>query len=446
MKNCFQTNKITTYLLLFLSSILILLITWGCSGTRQEYMFPMFVTSSLMFLIYAFSHTKTNLLEKSLSATICITILICTIQYFNPFLEKCIEENFSYFKSLDYCKWLPKSIKAEFNNGNPMRSLIELSTVLSSAIVFLHLFKNKKHLIYITIFFAINATSMGLFGIWQQENNIPIMYNKFYAHSSLFGTFYLSNAAGAFLNLAVTTSIAVFFYLFRKKIMYKFASVLLIITAMICSYSAYRTDSNATIILLFLIWIGTALIAIFTLLKWKKSFIFLGITTIISILFLSYYNATITQKITTAYQNSSEVKSSFNERIEIYKHSKDIIKNNLIYGTGGYSCQHLLTASILKDKNLKNKEAHSIKHAHSDIMEYCMDFGLIGVLIIMLCVGVWIKEFISSKPTIESIILLLGITISVVHSCMDMNLHIISTMIAFALVATASIGFGRNYE
>ncbi len=450
MKNYFQRNNIISYILLLLSSILILLITWGCSGTRQEYMFPMFATSSLMFFIYAFSTKKTNLLEKTLSISIYLLTLICLIQYYNPFLEKCIEEDFSYFKHLDYYKWLPKSIKAEFNDGNPMRSLIELSIVLSSAIVFLHLFKNKKYLIYITIFFAINVALMGLFGIWQQENNIPIMYNRFYAYSVFWGSFYLSNAAGAFLNLGVATNIAIFFFLCKKKLSYKFLSILFVLLAIICSYSAYRTDSHATILLLLLTWIGSILIAIFTLFNWKKLLILIGIIVVISTISFSCYNTVITQKITTIYSttldNSKDIKLSLNGRIEIYKHSKDIIKNNLIYGTGGYSCQHILTLSMLKNQNLKNKEAISVQHAHSDIIEYIMDFGIIGMLIIILCVGIWIKEFISLKPTLESFVLFLGIGISALHSCIDMNLHIISTMVAFILVATASIGFERNYE
>ena len=196
----------------------VVLITWGCSGTHVEFMFPMFIISLLMYIITIFfTKEPLNEFEKVLSIVLFLTICICLVQYLNPSMERINAENYVFFRSIDYIKWLPTSIRSDFIMGNPLRALVEISTVLMSTLAFLQLFKDRAFLKVALSFFGINVALMGFYGVWQQMEKIPIIYNAFHSGSQIFGSFYLSNAAGAFFNLGIVANFAMVCVLFRRK-------------------------------------------------------------------------------------------------------------------------------------------------------------------------------------------------------------------------------------
>ena len=114
-----------------------------------------------------------------------------------------------------------------------------------------------------------------------------------------------------------------------------------------------------------------------------------------------------------------------------------------VYGIGGGGCQYMLSLKMLRNQDMLRKMGNTTEHAHSDLLEYVVDFGLIGLFVIVTCFISWIWCFWKSKPTKESLILLIGIFISFFHSCFDMNLHITSTMIAFVIIVSASLSMGK---
>lgn len=444
----FNNLNILLKLLFFLQ---IILITWGCSGTRVEFMFPMFVVAVVMFTIISFGKEKaTCVFEKLLSVILLILVAVCLIQYLNPFLERINGERFIYYKSLEYIEWLPTSVRAEFFEGNAMRALMEISTVLMSSIVCIRLFSDRKFMRMALAFFVINVAFMGVFAIWQCNSGIVIMYNKFYANTDLFGTFYMANAAGAFFNLGLSASIALFAYFVHKKGYKKLYSLVFLLCLFVCSYATYRSDSQGSIILMGLTLLASGLMVLIYVVYKKMLVPFFVLLLFVSASIVAVSLWYILPKDIDVYNPDSSMKykgisESISSRVKMYVVCKDIISKYPIYGIGGNCCQYVLTKEMVKkQENLSKTHAKSTQHAHSDIIEYAIDFGLIGVVSIFLCFVFWLRAFFKSIPSYESFVLLLGTLVSIIHSCFDMNLHIMSTMIAFVLIAIASIKWGSG--
>ena len=433
----------------------VVLITWGCSGTHVEFMFPMFIISLLMYIITIFfTKEPLNEFEKVLSIVLFLTICICLVQYLNPSMERVNAENYVFFRSIDYIKWLPTSIRSDFITGNSLRALVEISTVLTSTFAFLHLFKDREFLKVTLSFFGVNAALMGLYGIWQQMENIPIIYNTFHSSSQFFGSFYLSNAAGAFLNLGIVANLAMIcVFLRRKNIVEKLYALLPLLCSLVCSYASFKTGSNASFFLMLATW-AICISLLFIIFIYNRISSKFALVVFIVFLFLSFfvvwYYLPADKNIYNLSSNTEykvgSVERSISERVKMYNLCKRIIEKNFIYGVGGGACQYVLSLDMLKNQDLLLKRGASTEHAHSDIIEYVIDFGIIGFLLIFVCFISWIRCFLRSNPTEESFILLIGVFISLFHSCFDMNLHIMSTMITCALIVSATVSMGKKGE
>ena len=113
--------------LLYLVYLQIILITWACSGTRPEFMFPMFVVSIFMYAwVVCYSQKKSSIFVKALNFSVCALLIISICQYFNPYMERVLFENYAQFKTLDYIPYLPTSIKSNIWEGNALYSAMEL--------------------------------------------------------------------------------------------------------------------------------------------------------------------------------------------------------------------------------------------------------------------------------------------------------------------------------
>ncbi len=430
----------------------IALMTWACSGTRVEFMYPMLAVAVLMFSICAFTlHSQSNLLKKTLEYVLLFAIVVCTIQYFNPYLERVNGEQFIRFVKLPHITWLPKSVKSEFFIGNPLSELAELTIMFASAIGFLEAFKNKRFLLVSLSFFALNATAMGIFGVWQQNNNITDIYGCIYANTGVFVTFFMANAAGAFLNLGLAASLALFTWIIYQRGKIKFLSTIFLLFAFLNSYASYESKSMAAIALMFGTW-ASVLTLIVVLFLWNKVSKLSSIS--VCIIFIAIVIASIWNFVPhdpNVYNPQTDVKFeggksfSISTRIKLYSMSIDTIKENPIFGTGGDSCQYVLSLRMVNDiKANKNKIVTTVRHAHSDILEYAIDFGLIGVLAILACFGAWIFQYLKNGICYENIPLFVGALISIFHSFIDMNLNIPSSMLAFTLIVCASVSLKRQ--
>jgi len=346
-------------------------------------------------------------------------------------------------KYVDFVKWLPTSVLGEYYKGNALKSLFEIGATIGIAIASLTMFCNQKALRCVLIFLGVNTALMGIYAIIQDELDFPIIYNYFYTTASFYGSFPLSNAAGAFLNIgcAINFSLAVGMLKKRKF----FFSVLWFSFALICSVSSYMSQSEGARLFCIFFWLIVLPLSFYKVVSkfYSKTTATISILMaaflvgLVAYLFINSNAETLVKKYENVAKNLNESASS---RFFMYKLSSDIISKNPIFGSGGKSCQYLLTEEMIKSRDSnKGSLASSTYHAHSDPLEYLMEFGIVGAFFICLSMAFWIWNFYKSSPDFESWILFIGALICLLHSCFDMHLHILSTMIVFAVVASACL-------
>ena len=92
-----------------------------------------------------------------------------------------------------------------------------IATTLLVFISALSVFKITKFAIICLVFFALNATAMSVWGIYQKCEQFPILYGMLYSSSEFYGSFYMANAGGAFINLGLAANFALFFCVQDRK-------------------------------------------------------------------------------------------------------------------------------------------------------------------------------------------------------------------------------------
>ena len=200
-------------------SIEILLISWLGGGGRMAFIFPMMWVALAAYFAMSFAKTGAHedFLEKSVFWSGLALVLFIVIQYLNPNFEYIVTERYNYLKPIEHISCLPGSVKSTFYEGNALSSLSVIATTLLVFISALSVFKITKFAIICLVFFALNATAMSVWGIYQKCEQFPILYGMLYSSSEFYGSFYMANAGGAFINLGLAANFALFFLCARSK-------------------------------------------------------------------------------------------------------------------------------------------------------------------------------------------------------------------------------------
>ncbi len=433
--NCSHLKNIARTLLL----LQICLITWLCSGTRVEHLMPMFYVSATLFTFTTISDPDfgRNIFQKTLFISIIIFSIIAIIQYANPFAEHIYEEKYNYIKGIDHIPWLPTSVIGEFSDGNPMRSICILLTSFLTVISAISLFRERLFARFSLIVFAINSTLMAIFAVYQDAAGFSAPYNSVYSTAIYYGTFFLGNAAGAFLNMGMSACFALSIIYAKKS--KRIFSLLWFVFALVNAISVYISDSNAAIIICIFL-VGCFLLYIL----WKimsravsaktAAAILIFLSAIPLIIAFNYIETNINTR------TGREIKNSAFTRLVFYEASMKIISENPIWGIGG-ECSRYVLPNKLSEINNKNNGLPSFPdRPHSDIIEYTVDYGIFGILVLAACALAWLSAIWGHRKKLNSanFFLILGVFTCLMHGSSDMELHIPSTMIAFGLLSVWS--------
>ena len=433
--------------LLLLMSAQIVMITWFCSGTWAIALAPMVVVSALMLLTMSFvERRKPSLLFKVLNYVLVVVAFICVVGYFNPFCEHINCERFSFFKNIDYFCFLPTSIRSEFEDGNALRSLAEIASLISITMSMIVLSDNRKYLYWCIAFFSVNVALMSIYGIYQIQIGNTVMYGLFYSSQKIFGSFFLQNAASTFLLLGFVSSVASLLIFYGRK-WYNLLLVLLFAAcACSCFLGAFFADSVAGRFLMIATFVAIpfALIFRFLLVRYSATFVLVGsiafaflIGLCCSFYFFSKYD--ISQIESGSFLKDKYQQSSFVGRIQLYKISTNLALKRPFWGSGGLSAGALMSKELAKESaNTRKSLATSVQHSHCDVLEFFIEFGVVGVLAILMCLFAWLYDFKERRPSRAASILLFGCLGAIAHSMVDMPLHIYSSAAGFALVVAFS--------
>ena len=424
----------------------IILMSWLGSGTRAVFLMPMMWVSVAMFVFSAFSSNGKYEPLYVKVALWCGTIILSinAVQTVNHSLVYIVTERFNTFEAVGHISWLPVSVKSNFFMGDALRSLARIATAFSIFMSAGIIFKYERITRICLVFFAVNATAMAAWGVYQREAGFAVMYGRFYALSDFYGSFFLSNAAGAFINLGLAANFALFF-MYPLRCGY-FCRILygsfFLGSAAVCLFSCYKSGSNGALAIsgaMCIVFAGVCVYAVIRKFLSVRIAIVAVILVGLAFCVLSYvaYGSSV---ISPKRWFESEAVESVSSRKMIYDAAFRTVKNNVIWGMGGDSVRYHLPQN-LRQNDRKNYMFVTADRAHSGILEYFMEFGIIGVLAIVVAGIVWMVYFLVRIRELDlaNFIIMAGVLLFLFYSCFDIHLHIPSTMMAGALMAVVAV-------
>lgn len=423
----------------------IVLVSWLGSGARAGFLLPMVWVGVAMFFAAALSvrsHCEPAYVKISFWCGTFV-ILINAAQIANPSFEYVVCERYGFLEPLAHVSWLPVSVKSDFFAGDALRSLARIISAFSVFMSAALIFRWAKIARLCLAFFAFNATAMAAWGIYQQWAGFPIMYDSFFGISKFYGSFFLSNAAGAFINLGLSANLALVFMSARIPNVFLKISVcaFFLASSAVCVLSCRYSGSNGALAVsavLCLVFAGACAYLFlrgFLSARISSAFVFAAA---LSICAAAYFAGSQTVKKNPNLE--SRVRVSMDSRLDIYKAAFETIKSNAVWGVGGDGAKYYLPQA-LKQRDRKNDLFVTAERAHSGFLEYIMEFGAVGFSAIAAAGLAWMFRFFRKmrELCVENFILMAGAVLFLMHSCFDIHLHIPSTMIAGAIVAVLAV-------
>lgn len=423
----------------------IVLISWLGSGTRPEFLLPMLWVAVAMFFAAAFSSPVRDLPKYVKISFWCgvAVVLINAVQIANPSFEYAVHERYGVLEPLRHVWWLPVSVKSDFFAGDALSSLARIvfvfSVFMSSALVF----RRRRAARLCLAFFALNATAMAAWAVWQRWAGFPIMYDAFFSVSDFYGSFFLSNAAGAFINLGLAANLALVFMSVRipNAFFKAVARLFFLASSAVCVFSCYYSASKGALAMsaaLCLVFVG---LCAYSLLRARFS----ARASAVLIVFAAALACAALWAAFSSFMAKNpglemKVCESADSRMEIYVAAFGTVKDNALWGVGG-DCARYYLPQKLKQEDRANSIFVTSERAHSGLLEYFMEFGGGGISAIALAGIAWLARFFRNARRLgmENFVIMAGVVLFLLHSCFDIHLHIPSTMAAGAVMAVLAV-------
>lgn len=445
--------QLSGYVSVLIASV-VLIPAWILGGQLVTVQLGSLLIATITFLALRASNEVS--IKIPLCFLICLTIYIL-IQYSNAAYAQRWETGLRVWvlTPSDSVLWLPSSINSNFTDSSPIRFLI---IFLTTGLLALTIFSQKKGSISASMLtlIAVNSTLIALVGLIQLTSDMESILGLFQAVDEgfglFFGTFLYKNHAAAFLNLGIAASLASFFKSSprtpkrRSNLNWLFLILaFLLLTAVIFSRSRFGFLGSLGILIVFISLALTQIRKRSNSSKWiSAAYIFLAILVVGGVSFLLRFNGprhlqTLNTQITEDF--------SFKQRQLAYKSEIQMFAKKPIFGWGAGNFRH----GFRLFQNLDDEQKDSInpnlkfrnqnffwQHAHNDYLEWLIELGVVGTLILFSIPGYFCWVIFKSRRWKEPMhmTLLAGLGSTIVHALIDFPFNNPAVLVTwFALLA-----------
>ncbi len=436
-----QSNfSVPDVIMMFIVFVECVVITWGLSGTSEYTSIAMALPAAALYVLSSFFRRPSNTyLARLMPWLLLLLLAVCAVQYFNYRDVVFTRDGYTGIAKTEYISWLPTSSFAEYYKGNPIRSAVDIGGALCLAISCCSLFEDKRIRNFTLISVVLNAALMGVFAMFQRHWEWPTIYNIFYTTGEFYGSFPLSNACSAFLNMAAAAAFSLSLYFWnrgrRALFLLSFVSVIALVLAVFASPSrgaaamcaAYLASAALVLLLGRLFGMRVYL--------WVVSALMLVVCMLAPIFTYELYGPNLIH-----IDSKDSAVASLKSRFQMYEISKGIAAENPMWGVGGNSCQFHLSGEMVKKQDVSEpNDISTARHCHCDMLEYMAEFGLIGVIAILAAFVALMVDLAIVGMSAEAFLLFAGAAMCIFHSFFDIHLHIPSTMYLFGVVVVGAL-------
>jgi len=432
-----SNNRVAFKIVQLLTLLVILALPWLLGGQLLELQLVVFVVT-LCALLSSLSQGISGLripliLALSLSGYVLV-------QWANPAFVQEWQTGLRVWSlvPVDHITWLPSSIDSDFTDASPLRFLLFfLPAVFVSLALFGYRSKGTETLVLTLI--SVNSALIGLVGLIQLNLESRSTLGLFQAVDEgmnlFYATFLYKNQAAAFLNLGMAASFVGFFLSARNSqsrrsnpswIFLILAGVLLIGVV----FSRSRFGFVCSLIVLFS-FVPLAMKQLRQSAISKKWMAFVSAFMAIVVLGGGTYlfNTKGTKHLKTLSTEITE-DFSFKQRQLAYKSELRMFAEKTIYGWGAGNFRHgfrRFQDMESEREQIRNNymERHELnffwQHAHNDYLEWLIELGVVGTLILFSIPGYFFWIIFKSKLWKDPVplMLLTGLGSTMVHGLID---------------------------
>jgi O-antigen ligase len=438
---------------------LLLLVPWLLGGQILEVQLGALLLATLAFVISLIARQRSILFPLSLGMLFAGYILV---QYANPVFTQEWQTGLRIWelRRVDYITWLPSSIRSDFSDASPLRFLI---IFLTAGCCGLACYQNRREFgtKVLLPLLAVNTSLIALLGLIQKSLESRSILGLYAAADEglglFYGTFLYKNHAAAFLNLGMAVCLACFFAFKRNtntrrsnpSWLFSLCAALLFI-GVIFSKSRFGFLGSLGILGAFIplalkqannsglstkrVAMGFACIAI--VIVGGGAFL-LGMK---GTRHLQTMNAEITEDF------------SYMQRKLAYQSELRMFAEKPIYGWGAGNFRHGFRQFQDMDTERGKvgnayMERHELnffwQHAHNDYLEWLIELGVVGTLILFSIPGYFFRIIFKSRRWKEPVplMLLVGLGSTMVHALIDFPFRNPAVLMTWAvmLVVTARL-------
>ena len=215
-----------------------------------------------------------------------------------------------------------------------------------------------------------------------------------------------------------------------QKVMLAYAVVVMLVGIL---FTLSRAGWVSTIagLLVFLVWGGLRSGSV-----WQRVAAGVGVLCVLGLLMMTFPRTKYYVQLTLSPDSSFVVKdASLNSRTILWSPTWKIFKDYPIFGTGAGTWQWV------HQKYRDPKMQFDADYAHNDILQMASDYGLVGLLLAGATIGIFFwqaKRFTVEGATSEqrcfAVGAVLAVSILLVHSWFDFNLHIPANGLLFCAI------------
>ena len=432
-----QLNQLAKWTSVGLPLILLLVNPWLLGGQLLSVQLAGFVLSVFACMGALMAERRSLWLPGILIA--CFTAFIL-IQIVNPAFIQEWQTGLRIWalKEAEPIRWLPSSIQSDFTDSSPARFLIIQLTAWFCGIAIYPSSHRLDRRVFLPLF-VFNASIISLVGLIQVSLESRSILGIFQAVDQGLGLFFATllykNHAAAFFNLALACSLACFFAYSRDK-RYRRSNPggLFLVAATILFMGVIFTQSRFG----FICALGiVSLFGITALAQIKRSGLgrkwvvaYLGLVTSIALAGGIFLVKSQGARHLKTLNSNIVADFSFKQRTLTYKSSWAMFTENPVLGWGAGNFRHGFRQFQQLDEEHKNtgnalmsqrNQNFFWQHAHNDYLEYLIELGLLGTILLFSVPGYFLWQILRSKPWKSPVFWMLfaGIVSTMVHALVD---------------------------
>lgn len=453
-------NKIKKFLdfaakLLFL--LCIILPAWLLSSTRVHFLVVLvsviIFTFAIKFLSELFSKNRIDISDKTTfwaSIFLFLFVLYNYVQAYNVRTLSIKFDTYTLLRDIPFFHFLPSSVQDNFLNFSAKTNAMLFLGIYCFFVLCVKMLKDEKFRKIALLLFAFNALVIGLFAVWEKYH-YSIMFDSYFSSGDYYGTFFLSNACGAYLGMANVVFLAFSFDVQYLAIDVLLKKIFLFICAIITSFCVYKSGSLGAIFFCALSWVVLSISVLVRLKKWK-CLVAAMLTLAVSLYVFANNYIFGKNEVSAPVDNNISIDfKQMNGRIPILMESLNLVKKYPVYGCGFSAFSTEINRQKYSGEGLAEVNGYiNLNNPHSSFMHFIVANGIVGFSILSIW---WILITVNAikscrKYSFRNVFIFEGALVFLLYGIFDMHLSAVpATMFAYILLVSSVINhetWGRD--